>query len=174
MSDTKEEKKIPLKNYFILLMLFSLCIGLVLYFCRMYQVYDEEQKKVPVIQGRLSEIYQEDLDHLILENPTMVIYMCTSNDSVCRDFEKSFIKLLKKNDYSNEIIYLNLTGQDVDSFIDSFNERYSYKTKLTNNYPSFVLFEDGEVQGILQGNEKKSITISKVRQFLELNHIGEE
>lgn len=174
MSDTKEEKKIPLKNYFILLIIFSLCIGAVLYLSRIYQVYDEEQKKVPVIQGRLSEIYQEDLDHMILENPTIVLYMCTSIDSVCRDFEKSFIKLLKKNDYRNEIIYLNLTGYNIDSFIDSFNKNYSYKTKLTKNYPSFVLFEDGEVKGILQGNEKKSITISKVKQFLELNHIGEE
>lgn len=174
MMEKEEVKKTSIKNYIILFIIFVLCIGFILYFCKIYKVYDEEQKKVPVIHGELSEIYQDDLDHLILENPTVVIYMCTSNDLVCRDFEKNFIKLLKKNDYNNEIIYLNLTDQDIDSFISNFNSIYPYKVKLTKNYPSFVLFEDGKIKSILQGNDKKKLSISKVKQFLELNEIGEE
>ena len=170
----EETKKGSIRNYMILLILFACFIAFVLYVCKIYKVYDEEMKKVPVIRGELSEIYLEDLEHLILENPTVVVYMCTSNDIICRDFEKKFIKLLKKNDYDNEIIYLNLTDQDVDSFVSNFNSTYSYKNKLTKNYPSFVLFEDGEVKGIIQGSKNKKLDISKVKQFLEINEIGEE
>ncbi len=172
--EEQEEKKGSLHNYILLIIIFMLCIGIVLYVCQMYKVYDEEQKKTPIIQGELSEIYQEDLDHFILENPTVVLYMCTSNDEICRDFEKSFLKLLKKREYNNEIVYLNLTNQDIDQFIKSFNTTYPNKVKLTKNYPSFVLFEDGKIKSILQGSENKKLTISKVKQFLELNEIGEE
>ena len=176
MSEVEEEKdkKGSFRNYVILFVICILCMGLVLYICKIYKVYDEEQKMVPIIRGELSEIYQEDLEHHILENPTVVLYMCTSNDLVCRDFEKRFIKLLKKKDFANEIVYLNLTNQDIDTFINNFNNSYNYRVKLTKNYPSFVLFEDGKIKGILQGSKNSKLTIGKVKQFLELNEIGEE
>ena len=108
-----------------------------------------------------------------MDNPSAIIYMCTANDDVCRNFEKDFKKLLRKKDYRNQIIYLNLTDIDQDVFVNDFNARYHYKNKLTTNYPAFVLFEDGEVKSILQGKENKTLKISKVKQFLELNEIGE-
>ena len=99
--------------------------------------------------------------------------MCTANDDTCRTFEKSFKKLLQKKDYRNQIIYLNLTDVNQDEFVNEFNRKYSYKVNLTTNYPAFVLFEDGKIKSILQGKNNKSLEISKVKQFLELNEIGD-
>ena len=70
-------------------------------------------------------------------------------------------------------IYLNLTDLDQDVFVNSFNEKYKYKTKLTTNYPAFVLFEDGEIKTILQGNKEEELDLVKVKQFLDLNKVGE-
>ena len=172
-SPDKKEKNTIFHNYLLLVFIFLVCIGFTLYVCEIYKVNDEEKKKVPVINGFLLEIYKEDLDHYVLDNPSSIIYMCTANDDVCREFEKGFKKLLHQNDYSNQIIYLNLTDVNQDEFVEEFNERYNYKNKLTTNYPAFVLFEDGKVKSILQGRENKSLTISKVKHFLELNEIGE-
>ena len=160
-------------NYIILVLLFFVCIGLVLYFCTLYKVNEEEKLKIPVISGALLEIYSEDLEHYVLDNPTTVIYVCTANDDVCRTFERDFKKLLRQKEYNDQIIYLNLTDVDQESFVEEFNENYHYKIRLTTHYPAFILFEDGRVESILQGSEDKPLTITKVKQFLELYKIGE-
>jgi len=170
----KEDKKKAIHNYFLLVLLFGVTVGLVLYLCKWYNVYHEYQKETPVIRGAIMEIVNDDLEHYILDNPTAVIYMCTAKDDECRNFEKDFKKLLKKRDYNNEIIYLNLSNLNQDEFVESFNNKYNYKIKLTTHYPAFVLFEDGKVVSVLQGSKNKPLTVVKVKQFLELNEIGEE
>lgn len=168
----KESNK-TLHNYLILITIFIICIGFVLYLCKWYQVYETYQKETPVIRDSLQEIVNDELEHYVVDNPTTVIYMCTATDDVCRSFERDFKKLLKKKNYYDQIVYLNLTDLDQESFVQLFNERYSYKTPLTTHYPAFVLFEDGKITSVLQGNEKRALTVTMVKQFLELNDIGE-
>lgn len=172
MSDNVENKKL-FRNYMLLALLFMLSIGLVLYFCELYKVRDAERKRVPIIEGDLQEIYSGDLEHYIVDNLDTLIYMCTANGDTCRSFERDFKKLLKKKDYSNQIIYLNLTDLNQDEFIKEFNNSYHYKSALTSYYPAFVLFEDGKIKNILQGSDVKPLTITKVKHFLEINEIGE-
>ena len=162
-----------IRNYGLLLLLFIASMGLVLYLCQLYKVHEKEEKKTPIINGMLNEIYPEDLDHYILDNPSIFIYMCTADGDKCRSFEKNFVKLIKNEKYKNQITYLNLTNVDLDKFITDFNKKYKYKSELTSNYPAFVLYEDGEVKSILQGKEDKDITVEKVKQFIDLNEIGE-
>ena len=169
----KGKTKSKLKNYLILFGLFFACVIIVLYLCSWYRVYDQYQKETPVIRGSVQEIMSEDLEHYVLDNPYAVIYMCTASDEKCRSFEKNFKKLIEKKELTEDIIYLNLSDTDLDAFTEEFNNRYSYKTKLTTNYPAIVLFEDNKVVGLLQGNNKKELTVTRVKQFLELNEIGE-
>lgn len=169
----KEEKSNnKVRNYIILFILFIACFGLVLYLRELYKVNEAEQKKIPVIQGYISEIYNDDLEHYIMDNPNGVIYMCIANDENCRVFEREFKKLLKKNEYNDNLVYLNLTDVDQDKFLEEFNGKYIYKVKLSKEYPAFVLFEDGKVKAILQEKNKK-LDIVKVKHFLELSEIGE-
>lgn len=170
LKDKKEKKRI--RNYIITIVLFIACCGLVLYLRELYRVNQAEQKKIPVIQGYISEIYSDDLEHYITDNPNGVIYMCIANDENCRTFEREFKKLLKKDEYSDNLAYLNLTDVDQDKFLSEFNKKYIYKVKLSKEYPAFVLFEDGKVKAILQEKDKK-LDIVKVKHFLELSEIGE-
>ena len=159
------------KNYIILLIIFIVFIVLVLYFCELYKVNEEEKMKTPIIEGMLSEIYSEDLDHYVLDNPTTIIYLCAANDDECRIFERNFRKLLKKKNYQNQLVYLNLTSEDQEKFVNKFNDKYYYRIKLTTDYPAFILFENGKVKKILQSNDKSELNINTVKQFLELNSI---
>ena len=173
MKNKSKENKKTIKNYILLILLFIASIGLIFYLRELYEVNKAEQLKTPVIDGALLEIYSTDLEHYVLDNPTTVIYMCTADNEKCRVFERDFKKLLKKKNYDDQIIYLNLTDLDQDDFVNSFNDKYKYKTKLTTNYPAFILFEDGKIKNILQGNDKEELTLVKVKQFLDLNKIGE-
>lgn len=163
-----------IRNYLILFCICFLVICFILYLCKLYQVYDQYQKETPVIRGAIQEIVSDDLDHYVLDNPMTVIYMCTSYQDTCRNFEKDFKKFLMKREWNNEIVYLNLSDLDQEEFVDSFNAKYPYKKGvLTTNYPAFVFFEDGKVRGILQEKNNKGPSITKVKQFLEIHEVGE-
>ena len=97
--------------------------------------------------------------------------MCIANDEDCRVFEREFKTLLKKNEYNDNLAYLNLMDADQEKFLEEFNSKYIYKVKLSKEYPAFVLFEDGKVKAILQEKDKK-LDIVKVKHFLEFNEIG--
>ena len=169
-----EKKKNYLRNYAILGGLFAICIFLTLYFCKWYEVYKEYEKEIPVIRGSLYEINPDELGHYVVDNSNVIIYMCTANDDVCRSFEKDFKKYVKRNEIQEDVVYLNLTGIDMNSFVKQFNDTYPYKNKLNGKYPAFIAFQDGKVVSILQTTKKKKVTISKVQSFLELNLAEEE
>ena len=78
-------------------------MGLVIYLCKWYKVYDDYQKEIPVIRDTLSEITDVDLEHYILDNPSTIIYMCTASNETCRDFEKDFKKFVLKKEYTDSI-----------------------------------------------------------------------
>ncbi len=167
------EKKTPIKNYIILGIIFIITIGLTIYLCNWYYVYDEYQRETPVIRGTLFEITTEEFDHYVMENPTTVIYMCTSSDFVCRNYEKDFKKLIDNQGLQDAIVYVNLSEVDVNHFVEHFNSTYNYKVKLTNSYPALVVFEDGKVSNILQGSNEQKLTVVKTKQFIDINKIGE-
>lgn len=164
--------KQTIKKYLILFSIFLATILLTLYLCDCYKVYNESKKEIPVIRGTLSEITSKELEHYLMENPTTIIYMCTSSNDVCRSYEKDLIKLVKKYDLTEKIIYLNLSQENQADFIEMFNSKYDYKIDLTTNYPAFVVFENGEITGMLQEKTKK-LTIGKTKQFIEINNLGE-
>ena len=174
MANDTGEKIIPKKNYIIVAIMFLAVVILVVYLCGLYHVYDEHQREIPVIRGTLSEILPDELDHYIMENPTTVIYMCTASDSICRDYEKNFKKLIKQDDLQESIIYLHLSSIDQEEFVDTFNRTYPYKNSLTKHYPALVSFEDGEIEGILQGTSNQELTISKTEQFIDMHQITKQ
>ena len=167
------ERKVSIKNYFILALIFIIGILLTLYLCNVYKVYEDSKRQIPVIRGTLSEIKYEELEHYIFENPTTIIYMCTASDEICRNYEKDLKKLVIREELQEELIYLNLSETDDKQFIEEFNNKYQFKVKLTNNYPAIVMFEEGKITNILQAKENEKLTITKTQQFINLHMIGE-
>lgn len=169
--NTDEQKIIPLKNYIILGIILLAVVILVFYLCNLYHVYDDHQREIPVIRDTLSEIQPDELEHYIMENPTTVIYMCTASSESCRDYERDFKRLIEKDDLQDSIIYLNLSNVDQNEFVDKFNTQYPYRISLTKNYPALVVFEDGEIRGILQERKNERLSISETEQFIEMQQI---
>ena len=166
-----KENKIPVKNYFILAFIFLIGIGLTIYFCKWYEVIDTEKKQTPVIRGVIPEISSQELDNYVLENPTTVLYLCTSDNMKCRNFEKDFKKYIIKESMENYIVYVNLTNINQVKFVKDFNNNYEYKTKLTPNYPALIYFNDGKISDMIEGTNSNKLTLSKAKDFLEKNKI---
>lgn len=173
MNKKEELRKVPTKNYIILIVMFIITFALVYYLYRWYDVYSDYQKETPVIRDVLPEINGEELDHYVQENPTTVVYMCTSSSNNCRTFENKFKKLIEKESLEEYITYINLSDVNTDDFTNNFNITYKYKKLLKNNYPALIVFEENNVVDIIQGNSKERLTITDVEKFLKENEIGE-
>jgi len=174
MKGSEKKDKNIFKNYILLAVIFLICCGVTLYLCRLYTVYREYEREIPVIRDSLLEITYDDLEHYVMDNPSSVIYMCTASDDKCRSYEKDFKKLIEKEELHDSIIYLNLSNMELDEFVNNFNSKYKSKRELTTNYPAFVIFEDGKVVEMLQGKKNAGLSISRTKNFLELNGVSEE
>ena len=80
-----KENNNKVHNYIILLVICFCFIAFVLYVCKIYTIQEEEKLKIPVISGELLEIYKDDLDHYIMDNPSSIIYVCKGAFSSARD-----------------------------------------------------------------------------------------
>lgn len=163
-----------IKNYAILAAIFIVCFGLTIYVCKWYEVYKEYQKEIPIIRGTLQEIHSDELEHYLVDNPNAIVYMCTSYSDVCREYEKKLKRFITKNDVTDKIVYLNLTNENLEAFVEKFNTKYPYRNKLKGYCPTYVVFSDGVIENILQGTAHAPLTISKTQNFLELYLIEEE
>lgn len=166
-----DEKSIPIKNYFILALIILGTFLIVYYLYRWYVVYSDYQDDIPVIRDTLLEVSEEEMYHYIQESPTTVIYLCTSDDTSCRNFEKKFKKLVERDSLKEYITYVNLTHVNKQKFIDNFNENYHYKRKL-ENYPAFIVFDSGNVVDMLQETKNDKVSISNVKSLLKRNEVG--
>lgn len=171
--EKEQIRKIGLKNYIILALIFIVVTLITLYLSSVYKVYEQSKREIPVIRGTLSEITTEEVEHYISENPTIMLYVCTASDSKCRSFEKDLKKLVKREELQEELVYLNITQEEKETFHESFNEKYKSRFKLKSNYPAIIVFDEGKVTHMLQEKENKKLSITKTSQFIELHRIGE-
>ncbi len=170
--EKKENKKITFKNYLIISIICILTIGLTIYLCNCYKVYNNSKLEIPVLRETLSEITIDELDHYVTENQNVTIYMCIANDINCRNYEKKLKKFINAKNLQDSIVYLDLKGVNAEQFIDDFNKKYASKPRLTTSYPTFVYFEEAQVSSVLQAKNGE-LTIEKTKQFIELNEIGD-
>lgn len=165
------EKKIPTKNYVILLVIFLITFLLAYYIYKWYEVYSEYQNDIPVIRDSLNEVSEEEMDHYVRENQLSVVYICTAADIRCRNFEKSFKKLVEQDSLKEYMIYVNLTEDNKNDFVEHFNSSYPSKRKL-HQYPALIVFEDGEISDIIEESKTEKLSISEIKRFLKRNQIG--
>ena len=161
-------KKIPKKNYLILLIIFTSTILLSLYLGYDYKKMVDTNRLVPVLKGLVPEIYKEELD----EDSAYTFgkgYICAADDNKCRSFENKLKQELKDLNIRN-LVYLNIIGQDKKEFANYFNNKFKQKKKLKGEYPTFVIIENSKIKSILE-NEK--LKVKELKSFLNHNNIGE-
>lgn len=173
MTKKEELRKIPKKNYIILLIMFTLAFSIVYYLYKWNEAYSDYQKQIPIIKEVLTEINTDEVEHYVQDSLSTVIYLCTASNNQCRNFEKGFKKLVIQKSLNPYIVYVNLEGIEKEAYTNQFNEKYKKKIGLKNHYPALVVFEEGEIKDVIQGDNEEKLSISDVSKALKKNNIGE-
>ena len=136
-----------------------------------YTSYKKDKLSTPVIDGVLSEIHYEELDPYLKENNgASYLYMCTSDEEVCRSFETEFIHIIDKKDLYDKIVYLNLTDiENKKDFVKNFNKKYAQKKKVSS-YPTIIKFENNKIKKVIGGSN--GLTIPELKKYLESSNIS--
>lgn len=168
MQKTKENKrKIPIKNYIKLALIFILTITLVLYLSYWYKSYQNYQKKTPVLNGVISEVRYNEIYNYINDNQSALIYIGVANDDDCRKIENDLKRIIEKRHLKEKIVYFNITDvNDKELLFQEFNSRYSQGHNVYT-YPSIILIDEGKIVDFRSKTANKNLLASDVEQFLE-------
>lgn len=133
-------------NYLKLTILFAVVIIFILITRKIYQNYLFYSNQNSILYNIINEAKSKDIDNYLVENPDTIVYICSSNEKVCQDFDLKLKKYLNTLDHlsHNKIVYLNIIDSDnKDEFLDSFAKKHAIKTP---KYPSFVVFKNGKAE----------------------------
>ena len=129
------------------------------------------EENIPLIRNYVtSEINANEIYNYVRENADPIIYICTSSNTNCREFEKEFGPMVKNRGLEDKITYLNISDvKKKSTFIKEFNKFYDVKLL---GYPSLVIFEEGKVKDILTVKTNNSLNIKTVMEFFEKNSVS--
>ncbi len=166
----EEVKEIPVKNYLVLGVIIIITLLASLYIFAWLRQYNDSKVNTPIITSTLREVQYNNLNTVVKERDILVMYMCTTDEDICRNFEKKFASYVSNNNLTEEIIYLNLGyNKDNNNLLQKVYNNYKSENlvKKVYEYPTLVIFNQGKIVDVLSSNGKNTITIEQVNDFLE-------
>ena len=146
------KKEIPLKNYFILILVILLTILAVFYMRDWYNTSKEFYAQNSVMTKVVREIKNDEISNYILENQKFILYVSSGQNTNIKSFEDEFKNLIQKMDLGENVLYMNLDEVDVSDFYNSLNS-YASSTKVKNQIvssdASMYVFTDGKLTMLL-------------------------
>lgn len=133
-------KKIPVKNYFILLIIVILVAILTII---LTNIYNNQLRKTSIMYNYLSEIKKNDIDTYLTEKPNIILYISDKYDITNNKIEEKLQNEIIKYNAKDYIVFLNINTKNIE-FIDKLNKKYN--GKIEKKLPVLVVIEDSQIQ----------------------------
>ena len=165
------EKVVPRKNYFLLILLIILVV--VVTFAVTNIVSSVRNKKINsgYINKYVSELQYKELNNYLVEpaNNTF-IYITYTGDKDVYNLETKLKKLINNYELQTNFIYVNVTDlmNDAD-FIKKLNE--NVKTDSIKRLPVILYYKDGNLTEVIDG-ENEILTDAEFQKVLDKYEIG--
>ena len=159
------EKKIPIKNYFIVVLIAILTISLT--FCLMITYNNKEKNTLSFV----SQVKENELDSYITERQEVVIYKASSNNKNIKELEKDLKKYTEEKNLKDFYVYLDLKNVSA-SFYSKFYVKYlkeDYNKIFEIKEPSIIIIRNGKIASYLNSINN----INEVEDFFKKNEVLE-
>lgn len=166
-------RKVSIKNYIYLIIIYVLFIGGCFLFVRVYNSYKNNRFETPVIRGKMDEL--TSIDELINLNYEFnlnkkVLYFSNSKKEEDRELERQVLKYIENKKLSHKLVYFNLKDMNQEKY-DKINKLLNINLK--NNSPAFIYIIDNKVAETLYSSNKKIVDIKKVEEFLKDKNLND-
>lgn len=157
-----EKKKIPLKNYIILLLAMVFTMLAVFYMLTIYKNYEEYYNNNSIILDIVNEINSEEIVSYSTDNPDFILYVSSGHNQEIKAFEKNLKKFVLKNDLRNNMLYLNLDDVNIEEFNNFLNKMSTknVKSELSNqDSHAIYIFQNCKIEQVLDTTDLDKIEI---------------
>ena len=137
MSIKNKKKEIPIKNYIYLFIILLGTVLFILYIYTGYETYNENKLKVSIMNNYLTVINYNELDDYIIENKDAILYVSVLGNKEINKFEEKFKNNIVDNNLRNDILYLDLTNEDLNEAMKKLN--------IEDNFPYLVVYTNGKI-----------------------------
>ena len=161
----KFDKKIPKKNYYIVLVVSILVIIITLYIRSFYLNYKANQINNSIFYDKtINQINADDIDFIIDETPEAILYVGYTGSSKVANLERKLYREFEKKDLIDKVIYLNVTELMNDNeYIKLL--RNKFPNEDIGKAPMLIYIKDGEVVDVLNSNNRM-IDIKALNELL--------
>ena len=137
----KFDRKIPVRNYLIVLVVSIIVIILVLYLRAFYLSYDTYKQS----GQRINEITQDDFDFIISEATDNILFVGYNSKDMYK-VEKKLYKELKRANLLDKLLYWNVNDYlKNNKYIDILRSKYT--NVEINEAPSIIIIKSGLATG---------------------------
>lgn len=152
----KELKKIPLKNYLILLLIAVLTVLLTLYVKEWIETYKESEISISPLAGNVNEINTNELELILNESNQVILYVSYVNNLSVYNNEKNLLRKINSEELNDYIIYYNVTSLlEENEYLNVLKDKFSNIKDDIVKAPLFIYFKNGE--GVEVINSKKEL-----------------
>lgn len=176
----KNERFIPMKNYFIAIGIAVAAILLTLYGFAWYNVLKEGKVsqsylvKEKVISNEIQSL--DEVDAIFAEVPEdYFIYISYTGSEEIYNMEKGLKKVINKYELNDKIYYLNVTSiKEKEGYIDDINKALNLDKKKVKKVPTIVYIKDGEVVDIITKSDNNIMNVGDFEKLLDVNNVEVE
>ncbi len=142
-----KDKKIPTKNYLIVLVLAVIVVILTLYINAWYKTYQENKLSISPFSGVVEEVDINEINLTLAEMNEVILYVGYTNDKSIYDMEKRLLKYIKNNDLVDKFIYVDVTDCMKDKkYVEILKNTFSEKSEEIKEVPMLIFVKNGKAE----------------------------
>ena len=150
------EKKIPKKNYYIVLVVSILVIILTLYIRSFYLNYKANQINNSVFYDKtINQMNTDDFDFILNETTEAILYVGYTGSNKVSNMERKLYREFEKKNIIDKVIYWNVTEfMDNNEYVSILRNKFPNLYGNIGNAPMLIYIKDGDAVEVINSNSK--------------------
>jgi hypothetical protein len=164
-------KKVPAKNYYIVLGVSVLIIVSILYSRKLYLNYLDNSKVSSFEDKTINQINNEDFDYALTEVSEAILYVSNSSDEDVASIDKKIYKLFKKKSLIDKVIFWDVSDiYKSGEYMSSLRNKFPEVSEKISIAPLVIYIKDGKAQDAIS-SEVSLIDVDDVKELIEKNEV---
>jgi hypothetical protein len=145
MESKSEVKKIPMRNYFVVLTVSVLVIVVSLYVRVFYLSYEKNKINTSIFAEKVDQINLNDMNFALSETGEAILYVSYTGSTDINVMEKKLYKEIEKAGITERVLYLDVTEyKDNLAYLSILKNKFVSIKDQINVAPMFIYIKDGD------------------------------
>ena len=152
----RNNRDVPKKNYFVVIVVSILVIVLTLYVRSFYLNYVASNSDSSIFASKsINQINIDDIDYAVNETTDSIMFVSYNGDSKITNMERRLYREIEKKNINDRIIYLNVTEYlENDKYLEILRNKFPSLAVDINKAPLFIYIKDGESKEIIDSSKE--------------------